>query len=185
MLHAITWSVQKHWSSVLISNELFGIEAMYQWSRESGQFFLFPLIDERSKTVLYYAFDAIQLKQTFTHLMKINGIWPKTAYMIAHLDQTILADAVERLDVQYISSLPGIWPKTAKKILLELKDTIKPDDIAKLMIDKKLLTSITKTLKQFGYTSDQISHALSEYQGELKQEFVQDIITWLVKHIKL
>jgi Holliday junction DNA helicase RuvA len=55
--------------------------------------------------------------------------------------------AIKDLDVKFFQNIPGIGPKSAKKILLELKDSIKQDDLVKLAIDDKLLKKITTTLK--------------------------------------
>jgi Holliday junction DNA helicase RuvA len=139
------------------------------------------MIDDRTKTISYFAFDSLELKQIFAKLLKISGIWPKTAFTIAHIPPAQLQQAVDDFDIGFVQSIPGIGPKTAKKIIIELKDSLKSDDVAKLQIDKTLLKSITTMLKNFGYQSQQISAKLSQCPIELKQENLQDVVTWLVK----
>ncbi len=183
MFHLIRGSSQIYGSVAVISNDLVWVEASYQWTQSTWTYYLHPMIDDRTKTVTYFAFDSLELKQIFAKLLKISGIWPKTAFTIAHIPPEVLQQAVDTFDIWFVQSIPGIGPKTAKKIIIELKDSLKSDDVAKLQIDKALLKSITTMLKNFGYPSQQITTKLSQCPIQLKQDNLQEIITRLVKNM--
>jgi len=145
--------------------------------------FLHPHIDDNNKTIRYYAFDTHDQKEIFENLLKINGIGPKTAFHIAQIPQKDIQEAIKDLNVKFFQNIPGIGPKSAKKILLELKDTIKQDDLIKLSIDEKLLKKIVATLKSLGYEAHKINHVLQKYENPINEETLQEVIKWVIKHI--
>ena len=93
----------------------------YAGSKNEGDFFLYPYLDEQKNSVLYFAFDAFEQKESFQQMLKISGVGPKTAFQIVQIPVEELARAIEQLDTKLFQSIPGIGPKLAKKIILELK----------------------------------------------------------------
>lgn len=57
-----------------------------------------------------------------------------------------MRDAVATMDMKFLQSIPGIGPKLAKRLLVELKDSLTTDDLAKLTIDRTLYRDIVATL---------------------------------------
>ncbi len=51
----------------LIYNDMFGIEATYEWNQtsETKDFFLYPYMDDNKKTIAYFAFDTHEKKTVF------------------------------------------------------------------------------------------------------------------------
>lgn len=93
----------------------------YAGSKNEGDFFLYPYLDEQKKSVFYFAFDIFEQKESFEQMLKISGVGPKTAFQIVQIPVEELARAIEQLDTKLFQSIPGIGPKLAKKIILELK----------------------------------------------------------------
>ncbi len=93
----------------------------YAGSKNEGDFFLYPYLDEQKKSVFYFAFDTFEQKESFEQMLKISGVGPKTAFQIVQIPVEELARAIEQLDTKLFQSIPGIGPKLAKKIILELK----------------------------------------------------------------
>ena len=68
--------------------------------------------------------------QMFKQLIGVNGIGPKGALSIlSALSPDRLRLAVISGDAKAISSAQGIGAKTAQRVILELKDKIKPEDV--------------------------------------------------------
>ncbi len=177
--------IQIHYHPVIASEN----DAVIQDKKAKSQqlrvnsLFIYPYTDDNHKTIRYYAFDTHAQKDIFENLLKIAGIGPKTAFHIAQLDQEAMKTAIKELDVKFFQNIPGIWPKSAKKILLELKDSIKQDDLQKLAIDEKLLKKITTTLKWLGYDSKKIHHVLHKYEKPITEETLGEVVKWIIKQI--
>lgn len=153
MFHIFKGQLETQGGRTFLTNDLFGIEVLYNTQQKpiakskSTTWFLFPYMDENHKTVSYFAFDILEQKIVFEQMMKISGIGPKTAFAIAAIDKKELERAVNTLDVKAVQKIPGVGPKTAKRLLVELKTTLKPADLQKLDIDEKLFKSIVATMK--------------------------------------
>ena len=66
----------------------------------------------------------------FKMLICVNGIGPKAALgALSNITADDLRFAVLADDVAAIKALPGIGPKTAQKIIIELKDKLKLDEV--------------------------------------------------------
>ena len=63
-------------------------------------------------------------------LIGVNGVGPKSALgILAALKPDVLRLAVISGDAKAISKAPGVGSKTAQRIILDLKDKIKAEDI--------------------------------------------------------
>ncbi|MBS5117962.1 MAG: Holliday junction branch migration protein RuvA [Clostridium sp.] len=66
----------------------------------------------------------------FKHLIGVNGIGPKSALgILSALRPDVLRMAVASGDAKTISRAPGVGPKTAQRIILDLKDKIRLEDV--------------------------------------------------------
>lgn len=66
----------------------------------------------------------------FRQLLGVNGVGPKSALgILSALRPDELRMAVVSGDAKRISKAPGIGSKTAQRIILDLKDKVKPEDI--------------------------------------------------------
>lgn len=84
----------------------------------------------REDAMTLYGFYTRQDLQMFQQLLGVNGIGPKAALGIL---STLLPDdlrmAIVSEDAKTIARAPGIGPKTAKRLILDLKDRIKMEDL--------------------------------------------------------
>jgi len=168
---------------VLITNTTIGIQWQYAGKQVTGDFFLFPYIDENRHTIQYYIFDTQDQKNRFESLCKINGVWPKTAFLIAQFSSEELTEAINKLDVKFFQAIPGIWPKLAKKLVIELKDTIQVEDIKKIELDDKIIKKITTTMKWLGYNTKDIHYKLQIYPHEISNETLPVVIKRLMQNL--
>ncbi len=84
----------------------------------------------REDTLCLYGFLSREEREVFQMLISVNGIGPKAAIAIlSTLTIEELAYAVLSDDVKTISKTPGIGPKGAKRLIIELKDKLKIEEV--------------------------------------------------------
>ena len=82
----------------------------------------------REDAQLLFGFLTAEEKHTFTELVKISGVGPRTALaVLSGLPAAELAQAVSLQDSARLVKVPGIGKKTAERLLLELKGKLAPD----------------------------------------------------------
>ena len=183
MLHYFVGNIQRWGGEVLLKNDMFGIQIQYLGVKNQGEFFLYPYLDDNKKTIIYFCFDTAEQKTLFESLLKINGVWPKTALQIAQLPKTNLQQAIKNVDAKFFQNIPWIWPKSAKKIVLQLRWTFDVEDIQKIDIDQKLYKNIVTSLKGFGYGADQIKSTLQNYEWTVTKDNMPEVIKWIITQI--
>lgn len=80
------------------------------------------------------------------------------------------------MDINFFKSVPGIGPKSAKKIILELKETIHADDVHKITGDTKVIKKILQTMKNLGYNTEKVKKLLLEYTDPITEDTMQEAI---------
>lgn len=84
----------------------------------------------REDAMTLYGFLTRQDMQMFKQLLGVNGIGPKAALgILSTLRPDDLRMAIISEDVKAIAKAPGIGPKTAKRLILDLKDRIRMEEI--------------------------------------------------------
>ena len=183
MFHFFNGKIQKYWSITMLVHDFVWIQVYYAWNSVEGDFFLYPVYDDSKKTVQYYVFDSLEQKNLFEKFLKINWIWTKTAFQIAQTSQSELFNAVSNMDVKFFQSIPWIWPKSAKKIILELKDSLKVEELDTLDIDQKLFKDIVKSMRWFGYEADSVKKVLLTYKEPITREKMPEIIKRIISQL--
>ena len=100
----------------------------------------FPPLGESVKIYTYFSvredgmslfgFLSRQDLAMFKQLIGVNGIGPKSALgILSALRPDVLRMAVASGDAKTISRAPGVGPKTAQRIILDLKDKIRLEDV--------------------------------------------------------
>lgn len=106
-----------------------------------------PEYGERCKLVTYlniredahilYGFWGIDEKKLFLDLIGISGVGPSTALvMLSSLSSNEIRQGIVDEDLRLIQSIKGIGSKTAQRVILELRDKIRKEE---------LVTTDTKT----------------------------------------
>lgn len=98
--------------------------------RTGSEMMIYTHFQVREDGMSLYGFLSRQDLAMFRQLIGVNGIGPKGALGILSvlkpddLRMAILAD-----DAKAISRAPGVGTKTAQRVILDLKDKIKPEDM--------------------------------------------------------
>lgn len=98
-----------------------------------------PAIEEEVKIYTYmhvredelslYGFVSPEEKRLFLQLISVSGVGSKTAIAILSAEKmNKIVNSIVTQDVSVIGSCKGIGKKTAERIIVELKDKIKPFD---------------------------------------------------------
>lgn len=97
-------------------------------NRESG--ILYTHLQVKEYAHVLFGFAELQEKQRFLDLISINGVGPGTALMIlSSLTPAEIHEAIVHEDVRVIQAVKGVGAKTAQRIILELKDKLKKEDL--------------------------------------------------------
>lgn len=100
----------------------------------------FPEVGQMAKIYTYtsvredafwlYGFTSIDELNLFKLLITVSGIGPKGAMgVLSVMDVDTLRMAILSQDVKMIAKAPGVGAKSASRIVLELKDKVKPEDV--------------------------------------------------------
>ena len=94
---------------------------------EGNSLFLHTHHIVREDGMFLYGFEKIEERDLFIQIISVSGIGPKLGLgMLSTLSAEAIQRAVMNDQDQVFSRVPGIGEKTAKKIVLLLKDKIKP-----------------------------------------------------------
>lgn len=95
-----------------------------------GEIKLYTFTCVREDAFLLYGFLNREELDLFKKLITVNGIGPKGGLAILSvMNADDLRFAIMAGDSKAIAKAPGIGAKTASKVILDLKDKIRPDDV--------------------------------------------------------
>ena len=84
----------------------------------------------REDDISIFGFNTQEELKMFELLLGVSGVGARTALaMLATCKPSEFALAVVSEDVKVLTEIPGIGPKSAKRIILELKDKIKKEQV--------------------------------------------------------
>ncbi|RZK18109.1 MAG: Holliday junction branch migration protein RuvA [Hymenobacter sp.] len=108
----------------------------YQHVKEDGQT-LYGFLDPSEKAL-------------FLYLISVSGIGPGTGInMVSSMGVGEIRQAIVSEDVRAIQSIKGVGPKTAQRVILELKDKLRKDELlAKAGVDTVPLARQHNTQRQ-------------------------------------
>lgn len=129
-----------------------------------------------------YGFTTREELEMFKLLLSINGVGAKAALSLLSISTVNnLKYAIMMGDEKHITRAPGIGKKTAQRIILELKDKLKPDDL--VSEDGELIEGIAdntdysfninetlSALVALGYTEKEAQKALEKIDKTLSLE---------------
>lgn len=130
---------------------------------ESAEFFIHTSVREDS--INLFGFKNQSTFELFENLLTVNGVGAKSALgIVSKISASDFSAAIARQDLNTLTKLPGVGKKSAQRILLELKDKIKPlaensdsEEFQPTTINLTSFDEATDALSALGYTSAEIS----------------------------
>lgn len=136
-----------------------------------------------------YGFDSKEELEMFKLLLTVNGVGPKAALSLLSISRVNnLKYAIMTDDEKHICRGVGIGKKTAARIILELKDKLKPDELLNDIQDFnesnneniKVLSEALSALLALGYSEKEADVALKKID---KNDSVENIIKNALKSL--
>lgn len=147
-------------------------------SREAGQeITVYTYLHVREDVMDLFGFTSLEEKNMFLHLISVSGVGPKAALSILSVvTPEKFAVAVVTNDVKTITKASGVGPKMAQRVILELKDKLKTeeldisldDDFADIASDNR--SEAISALMVLGYSSADAQKAVKGIDGSLEVE---------------
>ena len=132
----------------------------------AAEFFIHTAVREDAITLFGMA--SRESFELFETLLTVSGVGAKSALaIVSKISAAEFARAVALHDVRTLTRLPGVGKKSAERILLELKDKIRPlaenfssSEFQAAPIKSNARDEAAEALEALGYTAAEISAAL-------------------------
>ena len=142
----------------------------------------------REDDISLYGFTAEEELRMFEILISVSGVGVKSALtMLSDITPTSFAMAVIQDDVNRLTKVPGVGKKTAQRLILELKDKLKSEDLSG-EVDEKDKTKIVEVdndaitaLQVLGYSKKEIEQVLEKI--DIKNLSTEEIIKMALKYL--
>ncbi len=162
----------------------------------------FPAVGQMARVYTYtsvredafwlYGFTSKEELSLFKQLITVSGIGPKAAMgILSVMDVDTIRLAVISQDAKMIAKAPGVGAKSASRIVLELKDKIKPEDVIGKPVDDEedsvigtLRQEATEALVSLGYTVSDAYKVLQKLDIN-EDTRVEDVIKMALRQISV
>lgn len=142
----------------------------------------------REDDISIFGFNTLEELRMFELLISVSGVGAKTALtMLAVCEPSEFAIAVISEDIKVLTGIPGIGPKSAKRIILELKDKIKQQQIEEINSKVKEENNKTSKIQEAIKNNDKVNEAISALQvlGYNKKEIEKKLEKLDIKEMTL
>lgn len=121
-------------------------------NRVGSTLILYTYTCVREDAFILYGFKSKDDLSLFKQLIMVSGVGPKMAQAIlSGIDANSIRSAIVTQNSKLLSSAPGVGAKTANRIILELKDKVKLDDIVASLSEDDTTNAKVLELRQEAY----------------------------------
>lgn len=167
--------------SVIIDNSGIGYRIFTAFSTidgigsEGDEVKLFTHLNVREDNISLFGFRTIEELSMFELLLSVSGVGPKAAIgMLSSLSPSKFSLCVITDDAKGLTKAQGIGLKTAQRIILELRDKIKKEDISSITkpgsveigSDGSIISEGISALMVLGYSPIEARNAVSTVYNE-------------------
>ncbi|HIX53780.1 MAG TPA: Holliday junction branch migration protein RuvA [Candidatus Sphingobacterium stercoripullorum] len=158
----------------------------YENIKDSKETKLYIYFQVREDIQQLFGFSHLTERALFLHLISVPGIGPSTGrVMLSSSRPEELQGAILAGDNKTIQKLKGIGPKTAQRLIVELQDKLKKDDI---LAGDPLVARVSSTydeavaaLMMLGFTKNQTEKALRAIVKEEDSLPVEELVKRALK----
>ena len=150
---------------------------------------IYTYFSVREDGMSLYGFLSKQDLEMFRQLIGVNGVGPKSALgILSALKPDVLRMAVLSGDAKAISKAPGVGAKTAQRIILDLKDKVKAEDVLFAGVEPEE-TGMAEAGKEAVEALTALGYSASEAQTAVKKVTItetmtsEDVLKGALKHL--
>ncbi len=97
---------------------------------ETEAIMIYTFMNVKEDDISLFGFLTQQEQTMFHQLLSVSGIGPKAALaFLSEMTPEQIIIAILSEDIKTLSKTPGVGKKTAQRLILELKDKVKPEEI--------------------------------------------------------
>lgn len=143
----------------------------------------------REDALELYGFPSRSEQETFSQLIAVSKLGPKTALAIlAVFDPQELSQVVHTDDAQSLTRVPGIGPKSAKRVIWELKDKLLAAPAASeaagpAQTGHSIFSDALAGLTHLGYTESEVRPLLSSVLEQEPEMMTGEAIRAVLKRM--
>lgn len=150
------------------------LSTCYRLPEIGREVILFTHLAVREDAHTLFGFADKQERALFRHLIKVNGIGPKSALTIlSSIEARDFVNAIHSNDISRLMRLPGIGKKTAERLLIEIADKLEEWElgIAENLHGgdnpkKQVADEAQAALVSLGFKPQEASKALKQIPGD-------------------
>ena len=132
-----------------------------------------------------YGFGDRHERELFVLLISVSGVGPNTARMIlSSLNPSELEQAIASENLGLLKSVKGIGAKTAQRVIVDLKDKIKPTDnplVISTPAASEVYEEAVAALVMLGFSQPQSQKAVQKLLRETPSLRVEEVIKQALK----
>ena len=156
---------------------------------------IYTYFNVREDGMSLFGFLSRQDLAMFKQLIGVNGIGPKSGLgILSALKPDVLRMAVASGDAKAISRAPGVGPKTAQRIILDLKDKIRPEDLLAGGLEESLavpeeISGVGQAGKEAVEALTALGYSAAEAAGAVKKVKIteemtaEDVLKGALRHL--
>lgn len=154
---------------------------------------IYTYLNVREDAMQLYGFASKRDLNLFKLLIGVNGIGPKGALgILSSISCDELQLAIMAEDSAAIAKAPGIGPKTAKKLIIELKDKLKSEDVFASEIADNISSKVNdnqseavEALASLGYSpSDSLKAVKAAIQLAGKESTTEELLKLALRQME-
>lgn len=150
---------------------------------KSTRLYVYEAIREDSYQL--YGFGDRHERELFVLLISVSGVGPNTARMIlSSLNPSELEQAIASENLGLLKSVKGIGAKTAQRVIVDLKDKIKPTDnplVISTPAASEIYEEAVAALVMLGFSQPQSQKAVQKLLRETPSLRVEEVIKQALK----
>ena len=152
-------------------------------NQKSAKIYLYEAIREDAHVL--YGFKDKEEREMFTMLITVSGVGPNTARMIlSSFSSADLQAVISTGNISQLKAVKGIGAKTAQRIIVDLKDKIKPGDnplIVQLENSSETFDESVAALIMLGFPRPAVQKAVGKLLKDNPSLKVEDTIKMALK----
>ena len=155
--------IDNHGIGYMMNISLSTYDSMVKTAKDEALLYAYEVIREDAHTL--YGFASKKEREAFLLLISVSGVGPNTARMIlSSMNVDDFSQAIASGNVAMLKSVKGVGGKTAQRIIVDLKDKIKPSGdtllVEKGQVHGEIFDEALAALVMLGFSQQASNKAL-------------------------